>query len=79
LGSERNQVNIWSDISNEGGGFIANSTVNGTLNMLIRWIDLPAEKKLEMGGRALKTYQNHLTLNKIAGKLIQIMTDLNIS
>jgi len=73
-----NQVNIWREISSEGGGIIENNTVNGALNMLIRWIDLTPEKKSQMGARALSAYQNHFTLNKTAQKIVKMINDLNI-
>jgi glycosyltransferase involved in cell wall biosynthesis len=74
-----NQVNIWREISTEGGGIIENNTINGALNMLIRWIDLTPEKKSQMGARALIAYQNHFTLNKTAQKIVKMMNDLNIN
>ena len=74
-----NQVNIWREISTEGGGIIENNTINGALNMLIRWIDLTPEKKSQMSTRALIAYQNHFTLNRTAQKMVRMIKDLNIS
>jgi glycosyltransferase involved in cell wall biosynthesis len=74
-----NQVNIWREISTEGGGIIENNTINGALNMLIRWIDLTPEKKSQMSVRALNAYQNHFTLNRTAQKIVSMISDLDIN
>ncbi|MFA6087898.1 glycosyltransferase [Mucilaginibacter sp.] len=51
------QINIWKEIEAGGGGIIAADTLEGTQEMLDKWISLSAKEQKEIGEHALETYQ----------------------
>jgi glycosyltransferase involved in cell wall biosynthesis len=70
-----NQVNIWREIINEGGGLIAGDTLAGVQNILSKWLSLKAEERAKMSDDALMAYQNRFTINKSAGRFLEVFAD----
>ncbi len=57
-----NQVNIWREIKDGGGGIVAADTLEGTVEILQAWIGLTPKLQLEMGVNAYKTYETHFSV-----------------
>ena len=69
------QVNIWREISAEGAGLVGADTLTGIQNMLQKWIDLPIAERRSMRQIAVKTFQDHFDVNKIAENYIAAFKD----
>ncbi|HEY5919927.1 MAG TPA: glycosyltransferase [Chryseolinea sp.] len=57
-----NQVNIWREIDAKGGGIVENDTVEGTIRLLERWLNLSQEQQLDFRQRAFETYKTYFTV-----------------
>lgn len=53
------QVNIWREILEGGGGITAADTYDGALKLLEEWLTLSKTEQLAMGRKALQVYQNN--------------------
>jgi glycosyltransferase involved in cell wall biosynthesis len=52
-----NQVNIWREIASQGAGLVEPETLEGTLQLLGRWLSLDADERRAMGKRARACYE----------------------
>lgn len=64
------QVNIWREIINGGGGLVAPDTLVGVQSLLKKWSKLTPLEKLEMGRRARKVYEEFFAVIPAAKKLL---------
>ncbi|WP_051359963.1 glycosyltransferase [Adhaeribacter aquaticus] len=64
-----NQINIWREITEAGGGLVADDTLTGVKGMLQNWFSLPTEEKSCMADQALATYNQYFAINPAAKKL----------
>jgi len=69
-----NQVNIWREIKEEGGGIIAADTIKGTSEMLNEWFKLSAMEKQLMGKRAQKIYEKHYSIGSAVNQLLNTIS-----
>jgi glycosyltransferase involved in cell wall biosynthesis len=72
-----NQVNIWREIEQAGAGLVEPDTLEGTTNLLKRWLQTPKEQQAKMGQAALVAYENYFTAEKSAASLLEIITSRN--
>jgi glycosyltransferase involved in cell wall biosynthesis len=70
------QVNIWREIEEGGGGIVEEDTLPGTINMLAKWAKLPAAKKAEMSRKARQVYLQHYSVDQSAEKLSEVLSRL---
>ena len=70
-----NQINIWREIEAGGGGLIADSTMAGTQQLLIQWLNLKHAQKVEMRRRAKNTFRTYFTIELVAEQLKKAITD----
>lgn len=54
-----NQVNIWMEILNGGGGLVGDDSLTGTTQILQQWIATPAGEKEKMGQNARNVFRNN--------------------
>jgi glycosyltransferase involved in cell wall biosynthesis len=57
-----NQVNIWKEIEEMGGGLVANDTEAALKDMLVKWSTLRDEEKRQMSIKATKTYKRYFAI-----------------
>lgn len=67
------QVNIWREIGSDGAGLIDTDTVDGTVNLLERWLQTPSEKWQTMKTRARKCYETRFNIEQAASSLVRAM------
>jgi len=67
------QVNIWKEIQECGGGIVDKDTLEGTYNMLKRWLSLSLEERQQMGYQARWTYINHFSVEKAEIKMGEVL------
>lgn len=60
------QVNIWREIETEGGGIIAENTLDGIQELLNRWQGLTTDKRTEMGEKARSTFEKYFEIKSAA-------------
>jgi glycosyltransferase involved in cell wall biosynthesis len=67
-----NQVNIWPDIAEDRVGFVAPDTLEGTQELLTRWLSLDESQRVEMAGRAHSTFVNRFSMASAARLLVSL-------
>ncbi|TWJ00790.1 glycosyltransferase involved in cell wall biosynthesis [Mucilaginibacter frigoritolerans] len=72
-----NQVNIWREIMDSGGGLICDDTISGIKNILEKWISLDAAEKVKESNCALNTYQQLFTTSKAASNFFNAFINHN--
>ncbi|MBC7915813.1 MAG: glycosyltransferase [Pyrinomonadaceae bacterium] len=63
------QVNIWKEVLDSGGGLVAEDTLENTQLMLEAWIGLPKEEQLLMGQKAKTGYENNFAIQATSFRL----------
>jgi glycosyltransferase involved in cell wall biosynthesis len=61
-----NQVNIWREILDSSVGLVEPDTLEGTLDLLRRWLDLSEDERKRMAGAALDTFHQRFSLRRTA-------------
>lgn len=64
------KVNIWREISQGGAGIVAPDTVDGTQQLLSRWLALGSGERAEMGARASALFARRFTVDAMATGMI---------
>jgi glycosyltransferase involved in cell wall biosynthesis len=68
-----NKVNIWREIAEDGAGFVAADTVEGTETILRHWLSLNAGARAEMRAQAIKTFKARFTVQAMSRDLIGVL------
>jgi glycosyltransferase involved in cell wall biosynthesis len=68
-----NQVNIWREITTQGGGIVADDSQEGTHEMLTKWLFLSEDEKQQMGRYARTSYINHFAVGPAASSMLQAL------
>lgn len=68
-----NQVNIWREIFNGGGGLVANDNLQGTIELLSNWRKLSALEKQNIGQKARLCFENNFLISPATQKLYQTL------
>lgn len=63
------QVNIWREIKEQGGGFVAPDTVEGTAELLMQWCTSTVERKHLLQKAARELYQRNYSVKQAAERL----------
>jgi glycosyltransferase involved in cell wall biosynthesis len=66
-----NQVNIWREIKESGGGLIDDDTQNGTLKIIQHWLALKDAEKTAMNQNARKSFENNFSGGVFAKKILK--------
>lgn len=74
-----NKVNIWREIQQDGAGFVADDTLEGTLNLLTRWLQTPDEDKQIMSYKAEKCFRNRFEIGRAVDSLLAIIAEIKTS
>ncbi len=69
-----NQVNIWREIEQGGGGLVTDDTPNGTQQALDFWTALPATEKACMGRKAQQSFLNDFAVPRAANRLLNALS-----
>jgi glycosyltransferase involved in cell wall biosynthesis len=70
-----NQVNIWREILEAGGGLIDSDNLPGTRNILQQWVGLTNIQKATMSAKALAAYQSRFTIDSFTGNFFKAFAD----
>ena len=69
------KVNIAEEIAEDGGGLMEIDTLDGTVRLLERWIDLSPEDRRLMGQRAFEIFQRRYDMRRNAARIIRLFDD----
>jgi glycosyltransferase involved in cell wall biosynthesis len=68
-----NQVNIWREIMEGGAGIVEDDTMEGTAQLLDKWIRSSSEEKGIMGRKAQNVFTQNFTIRNAAQKFSQLV------
>lgn len=67
-----NKVNIWTEIEQANSGIVEDDTINGTVDLLLKWAHLNDEEKREKCNNAYALFDTKFNANRTAQQLINI-------
>jgi len=70
-----NQVNIWREIKQAGGGIVKDDTLEGIEELLDMWFTLEEKNKLIMREKAFLTYTKYFTVEQAAKRMNEVLSD----
>jgi glycosyltransferase involved in cell wall biosynthesis len=73
------QVNIWKEIFDGGGGIIGKNNLAGVVDMLQRWMSLNDFQKRQMSFNADKVFKEKFTVEKAAKNIIDVFLEVHES
>lgn len=68
-----NKVNIWREIDADGAGLVADDTLEGTDDVLHRWLSMSAEEFAGMKAKTIPCFANHFHVQRAAKRLLEII------
>jgi glycosyltransferase involved in cell wall biosynthesis len=71
-----NQVNIWQEIEEDKVGLVAPDTLEGTTDLLHRWLTLDEKQREAMAAQAAVTFRTRYSMRTAAGAIHDIFTRL---
>lgn len=74
-----NKVNIWQDVVADGAGIVDEDTAEGTHRLLMKWLDLPDDKRLEMSQRAFACFTKRYSMRAAAKAIRALFEQENIT
>jgi glycosyltransferase involved in cell wall biosynthesis len=70
------QVNIWREVVADGGGLVAEDTVEGMEALLKKWLSLSLDERTTMGNGAHLSYKNFFTVTNSISKFSNAISAL---
>jgi glycosyltransferase involved in cell wall biosynthesis len=70
-----NQVNIWREIEDSGGGIVADDSLPGTQQLLSRWKELSRDAQLSLGINARKTFEKNFATESAARRMLSVISN----
>jgi glycosyltransferase involved in cell wall biosynthesis len=68
-----NEVNIWSEIEQDGAGLVAAASADGILSLLKLWLALPDAQRERMRANALRSFTEHFELERFARGFVECL------
>ena len=72
-----NQVNIWREIKESGGGIVADDTLKGTVESLNQWFELREAEQRETCRKAYLCFKQNFTKDQAAERFFHLLNDTN--
>ncbi len=70
-----NKVNIWREIEADGAGLVAVDTLEGTYDLLLRWLNMSAEDFARMQEKTIPCFKTRFHVQRAAERLIEIIKE----
>jgi glycosyltransferase involved in cell wall biosynthesis len=67
------KVNIWREVQSAGAGLVATDTIEGTANLLSRWLSLTSGERQTMRHAARELFQRRYTVDAMAQGLLDVI------
>lgn len=71
------EVNIWREIVDDGAGLAEADTLEGTLAMLRRWLEMPAAERDELRAAAAECFSARFEIASATENLLRVLQDGN--
>jgi glycosyltransferase involved in cell wall biosynthesis len=71
-----NKINIWHEIEIYNCGIVEDDTLDGTNQMLNKWLKLTLSEQIEMGNNGVKLYQEKFTSKSTSINLIEVIKQI---
>jgi glycosyltransferase involved in cell wall biosynthesis len=71
-----NEVNIWMEIKNGGGGIVDNDTLDGTKTLLQKWQHLSHVQKQKMGEDARQVFMDHFDVEHTSAMFFKAISNI---
>lgn len=68
-----NKVNIWREIATDGAGLVANDDLDGTTQLLQKWLAMSPEDQQTMQQKSQKCFTERFEIHKAASSLINTL------
>lgn len=68
-----NQINIWREIIEAGGGLVEDDTATGAENLLRNWLQLTPEKKIEMSKNAMESFRKSFSIQTSSKRFFEML------
>lgn len=68
-----NKVNIWREIESDGAGLVEEDSVEGTIRVLERWLQMSDEEKQKMRQQARDTFLQRFDINEAADSFLRVL------
>lgn len=69
------QVNIWREVQNTGGGIISNDTVDAFAQSFIQWNNMTGEQRAVMGRNARTAFEEHFSIVPASNIMAKVLID----
>jgi len=69
------KVNIWREIDQAKCGLIGEDTLEGTITLLEKWIQIPEWERKAMGQRARQLYETTFSVKQAASSMLEAIRD----
>jgi glycosyltransferase involved in cell wall biosynthesis len=73
------QVRIWPELKDSGGGFVAGASVSGITELLERWLKLPPNKRESMKSRAQQGYLERFASGAALERFVSTLRAFGVS
>jgi glycosyltransferase involved in cell wall biosynthesis len=70
------KVNIWREITADGAGLAGDDTLDGTRQLLDRWLALPPAERAGLPGRARACFERHFQVEAVSRHLLDTLQHL---
>jgi len=70
-----NKVNIWREIKEDKAGFVADDTLEGTIDNLNKWLKLTEAGLISLQRNALKCFENNFRIENTIKQLVNIINE----
>ena len=67
------QINIWREIEEEGGGIIAKDSIEGVDWMLTKWMNMNETERKQMGTKAFETYKKYFAIEPASDRFLEAL------
>ncbi|MBL0225852.1 MAG: glycosyltransferase [Geobacteraceae bacterium] len=67
------KVNIWREVQEDNAGIIAEDTLDGTIELFERWLDMDTRSHVEMRKKALACFESRFEMSRAAQNLIDLV------
>ncbi len=67
------KVNIWREVADDGAGIVSSDTVEGTVEMLTRWLTMEPSLAAEMRLQASDTFKRRFTVEAMSKDLLRVL------
>ena len=69
-----NRINIWREIVDDRAGFCEADTLEGTRQLLQKWLSTDAKERATMSQRAVECFENHFETQRGARTMLELIT-----